>query len=85
MQPTDVVMVRNPPGYFLMTGQAAVVVPYGDAEEMLEAATRYHARYMILEAAGVAGPIRTVYNELTSQHFAYLGELDGTRIFRIQP
>ena len=25
-------MVRNPPGYYMMTGRSAIVVPYADAE-----------------------------------------------------
>ena len=85
IQRADVVMVRNPPGYYLMTGQPAVVVPYSDADMMWAAATRYHARYVILEQAGVTGPIQKVYDDLSSPHFAYLGELDGTRVFRVQP
>ncbi len=85
MRPTDIVMVRNPPGYYLMTGQSAIVVPYSDADAMWSAATRYHATFLILEAVGAAGPIKAVYDDLQSPHFAYLGELDGTRLFRVQP
>jgi hypothetical protein len=85
IRPTDVVMVRNPPGYFLMTGQPAIVVPYSDADMMWVAATRYHARFVVLEQAGVTGPIKLVYDDLHSQHFVYLGELDGTRVFKVQP
>jgi hypothetical protein len=36
-----------------------------------------------LESAGAAGPIRIVYDDLESTTFEFLGELDGTRIFRI--
>ncbi len=85
IHPTDIVMVRNPPGYYLMTGQSAIVVPYSDSDAMWAVATRYHASFLVLEAVGAAGPIKAVYDDLQSPHFAYLGELDGTRIFRIQP
>lgn len=81
----DVVMVRNPPGYFLMTGRPAIVVPYGDAASVHAAAVRYDAKYLVIEQAGAAGPIKTVYDNTTSTFFGYLGELSGTRIFRVQP
>lgn len=85
LQPGDVVMVRNPPGYYVMTGQPAIVVPFADEQSIWEAAVRYRARFVVLEAAGVAGPIRTLYNDLESQHFVYVGELNGSRLFRVQP
>ncbi len=85
IQPNDIVIVRNPPGYYMMTGRQAIVVPYGDASAMLAVSQRYHANYLILESVGAAGPIESVYNDLQNPHFQYLGELDGTRIFHIQP
>lgn len=85
LQAGDVVMVPNPPGYYLMTGQPAIVVPYSDAEQMWAAATRYGARFLVLESGGVTGPMKAVYDNLSSPQFAYLGEVNGTRLFRVQP
>ena len=81
----DVVMVRNPPGYYLMTGRPAIVVPLGDESIMTEVASRYGAKYLILEEAGAVGPIKTVYDNTTNQHFSYLGAVDGTHIYRFVP
>ncbi len=83
--PNDIVMVRNPPGYYLMTGRSAIVVPYGDATSIAAAASRYGAKYLIIEAAGAAGPIETVYKDKSNQQFPYLGDVDGTHIYRIVP
>ena len=85
IQPGDIVMVRNPPGYYLMTGRPAIVVPYSNEAAMYDAAMRYHARYLVLEAEGAAGPIKSVYDNENSQHFRYMGELGGTRIFQVEP
>jgi hypothetical protein len=60
-------------------------VPYGDETSMLAVAGRYHAKYLILEAAGAAGPIKSVYDNIQSQHLLFLGELDDARIFQVQP
>ena len=85
IQPGDIVIVRNPPGYFVMTGQPAIVVPYADEATLFVVAMRYHAKYVILEAAGAAGPIKSIYDNLQSQHFSFMSEIDGTRIFEIEP
>ncbi|MBI1854881.1 MAG: hypothetical protein HYR93_03280 [Chloroflexi bacterium] len=85
IQPGEAVIVRNPPGYYLMTGRPAVVVPYGDETSMLAVAERYQAKYLIIESAGAAGPIKLVYDNQQSQQLRFLGELNGTRIFKIQP
>jgi hypothetical protein len=79
------VMVRNPPGYYLMTGRSAIVVPYGDEETMAAAANRYGAKYLVIEAVGAAGPIKTVYDNKDSPHLKFLGDLDGTHIYKFLP
>jgi hypothetical protein len=85
IQPGDIVMDRNPPGYYVMTGRPAIVVPYGNEASIFAAATRYHAKFLILEEAGIAGPIRSLYESKQSQHFRFMSEINGTRIFQIQP
>lgn len=84
-RPEDVVMVRNPPGYFLMTGRGAIVVPYSDSAGILSAARKYGADFLVIDARGAAGPIHDVYDDLHSQSFIFLGEESGTRLFRVVP
>jgi hypothetical protein len=81
----DIVMVRNPPGYFIMTGQPAIVIPYGDELSMYTVASRYNAKYVIIEKAGTAGPIKLIYDNKQSQHFLFMDEINGTRIFKVRP
>ncbi len=82
IQPDDVIMVRNPPGYYLMTGRSAIVVPDGDESVMAAVATRYNARYLVIEKLGAAGPIKSVYDNTNSKHFEFLGDIDGIHIYR---
>ena len=49
-QPSAIVMVNNPPGYFYHTGQPAIAIPNGDVDTLLAAARRYGATWMALEA-----------------------------------
>ena len=85
----DVVMVRNPPGYYLMTGRSAIVIPYGDENSLLAVAARFHARFVAIEAAGASGPIETIYNSKGDLFLRFLGEVNKpnneTRIFETQP
>jgi hypothetical protein len=87
--PKDVVMVRNPPGYYLMTGRSAIVIPYGDETSLLEVARRFDARFVAIEAAGAAGPIKVVYDNSGDASLRFLGEINEpnnvTRIFEIRP
>lgn len=84
-EPQDVVMVRNPPGYYLMTGRSAIVVPYADESGMAAVAARYGASYLAIEEAGAAGPIKSVYDSTATQNFRLLGEVDGTHIYEFAP
>jgi hypothetical protein len=47
--PDEIVMVKDPPGYYLASGRKAIVIPDGDIHTLLLAAWRYKGRYVILE------------------------------------
>jgi len=51
----SVVMVNNPPGFYLASGLPAVVIPDGDITTLLAAAHKYKARYLVLQKDHVAG------------------------------
>lgn len=51
--PEDVVMVTNPPGYYLASGRAAVASPDAELDQVLQAARVYGVRYLILERTSI--------------------------------
>ena len=61
------------------------VIPYGDEATMAAVARRYGASYLVIEAAGAAGPIKSVYDRQADHYFTFLTDIDGTRIFRLGP
>jgi hypothetical protein len=80
----QIVMTRNPPAYFLMTGRHAVVVPYGDVQTLLAAASKYDVGYVALERKGAGGNLADLYTHPEEYPaFDYLGMLDETIILRI--
>jgi hypothetical protein len=85
-RPEEVVMVRNPPAYFVMTGRRAIVTPYGDIPTLLDVSRKFSVRYVILERNGIPSPILDLYEH--PEHysdFITLGALDDNRILLIKP
>jgi hypothetical protein len=82
--PRDVVIVRNPPGYFVRTGRSAILLPYGDESVLLAVAESFAARFLVLEKTNSLGAIQGLYdNPGRYPAFVYLGEVDGARLYRI--
>ena len=83
--PHDVVIVRNPPGYFLASHRQSISLPFGDESTILAVAERYGARYLVLEKDGTFDSIQDLYDHPEeNRSFQYLGEVDGARLYRIE-
>lgn len=81
----DVVIVRNPPGYFLASGRSSVSLPFGDESTILAVAKKFGAHYLILEKDGTFDSIQDLYDQPENNpSFKYLGEVDGARLYRIE-
>jgi hypothetical protein len=84
--PAEIVMVRNPPAYFVMTGRPSIVIPYGGVQVLLEAAGKYDARYVILEGNGIIQPLEDLYaHPKNYPEFSVLGSFDDNLILSVQP
>jgi hypothetical protein len=85
IEPQDVVIVRNPPGYYLASGRHSVSLPFGDESTILAVAEKFGASYLILEKDGTFDSIQDLYdNPQDNPAFNYLGEVDGARLYRIE-
>ena len=81
-----VVIVANPPGYYLTSGRPAVAVPDGDAQTVLDVAHKYGGLYLILEQGSLPGGLARLYDQPIGQpDFRFLGEVEAARIYVIQP
>lgn len=77
----DVVIVRNAPGYYLQTGRSAISVPYGGEQAILQVADQFNAYYFVMEAEAAVETLKTPKDH---GQFIYLGELDGTLVYKIE-
>ncbi|MCX6035628.1 MAG: hypothetical protein NTV38_11735 [Chloroflexi bacterium] len=81
-----IVMVANPPGFYLASGNPAIAVPDGDVNTLLRVARRYGAKYVILEAGATPDGLLPVYDHPEEQAgLRYLGDVGGAHIYGIQP
>jgi hypothetical protein len=81
---TDIAIVRNPPGFSIVTGFSSIALPSNGIPAIFEAASRYHARFLILEPGGTSAQLLSLYNDpYQIPKLIYLGESDGIRIFEI--
>ena len=86
IQPDAIVMARNPPAYFIMTGRPSIVVPYGDVQALLAASRKYNARYVILEQIGSNSPLHDLVDHPENYpEFIPLGVLGDNTILFIKP
>jgi len=84
ISPMDVVIVRNPPGYYVRTRRSAVLLPYGDESSVLAVAKQFKAAYLVLEKTNSLGEMQVVYeNPEANPVFIYLGEVRGARLYRL--
>jgi len=84
ISPTDVVIVRNPPGYYVRTGRSAVLLPYGDESDLLAVADQFSASYLVLEKTRSLGDLQALYDDPTGNPaFTYLDTVDEARLYRI--
>ena len=81
----DIVMVANPPGFFLASGNISTAIPDGDVETLLAVAQKYNALYVVLEKGSVPAALLPVYDHPQGQaDLIYLGELGQARIFLVR-
>lgn len=85
IQPGEVVIVRNPPGYYIAAGRPSISLPFGDESTIRAVAEKYNARYLVIEKGGTFDAIQDLYDDPQSNpSFIYLGEVDEAKLYRIE-
>ena len=85
IRPGDVVIVRNPPGYFIASQRPAVALPFGDEAAILAVAEKYGAHYLVLEKGGTFEGIQDLYDDVQgNSSFPYIGEVNEAKLYRIE-
>lgn len=86
MSNVDVVIVSNPPGFFLASSNPAIAIPDGNMETIIALRDRFSADYLILEKGSMPSGLVTIYeNPNEYSDLDYLGEMESVRVYRILP
>jgi len=83
LQHGEILMVNNPPGYYLATGEPSIVIPDGDMPTLLAVARRYGARYVLLELNHPVG-LDQLYTAPGDQPgLLFLGSIGDAHLFEV--
>ncbi|HCE17894.1 MAG TPA: hypothetical protein DEQ80_08555 [Anaerolinea thermolimosa] len=85
ISPCEPVMVNNPPGYYLATGRAAVVIPFGDETTVRAVSERYGVKYLILDQNNSGHLPDLYFHPGISRGFKFLMRFGDARIYEILP
>jgi hypothetical protein len=81
----DVVLVKNPPGYYVANRRFAVVIPDGDIATLEAVADLYGARFLVLEHDHTIGLDEVYQRPTVNRHrLSYLSTIRDTHIFKIK-
>jgi hypothetical protein len=84
--PDAIAIVRNPAGYYIVSGRPTIVMPPGGPDTILALAKRYHASYFVLEPGGVLEEYKELYEQFdVNPGLKYLGEVEDARIYALHP
>lgn len=78
---SDIVIVRNAPGYYLQTGRSAISVPYGGEEAILAVADQFNAIYFVMEPEAAVPSLKSPEDH---GRFIYLGEIEEALVYKIE-
>ena len=80
----DLVMINNPPGYYVATRSPSIVIPEGGKKALFEAAERYGAKYLILDR-NTPESLSEVYRKPEGhQGLVYLKTKEDIHYFKIE-
>lgn len=82
----NIVIVSNPPGYFLASNSPAIAIPDGNIDTIFALRDKYGAGYLILEKGSLPKGLEPIYmNPEEFSNLDYLGEVESVRVFQILP
>jgi hypothetical protein len=84
IDPTDVLMVNNPPGLYVASRRWSIAVPDGTVENAVAAGQKFGASYLLLDENVPSGLADLYQHPGNRQGLTYLNTISGTHVFRIE-
>jgi hypothetical protein len=80
----EMVMVNNPPAYYLASGRPSISIPFGDLNDVLSVARRYHARFLALEFNQLTGSDNLYADPGDRPGLHYLRSVNSVQIYEFE-
>ena len=81
---SQVIIVNNPPGYYLASkGRSSIVIPDGNLETLQEVAQRYDASIVAIDRNIVDGLADLYRNPKSYPWLNYLYTIDDTNVYQV--
>ena len=82
--PCELVMVNNPPGYYLASGRSAVGIPYGDETTLRSVAEKYAVRFLVIDQNNAGYLSRLFLEPASYPGFRFLIQQGDFRIYEFE-
>lgn len=83
---SEVVIISNPPGFWLASGHPAIALPDGDVSTLEALACRYNARVVILEEGSIPRGLLVILDYPDDfPALIHLGTMEDIHVFEIRP
>jgi hypothetical protein len=79
----DIVMVKNPPGYYVVNNRSAIVIPFGSLDTVYKAGIRYDAKYLLLDQDHTMQLDSFYNNKVSTLQFRFLTQVGTYEIYEI--
>lgn len=78
-----IIMVNNPPGFYLATGRPSIVIPDGGVETLLLASQEFGAEYIVLEQNHPEKLDEVFIYPKINKDLEFVAEINGAFLFRL--
>ena len=79
----EIIVVNNPPGFYLASGRSAIPIPDGGPQTLLAVAQRFDARYLVLDKNHPVGLSDLFVHPDSVDGLTHLVTLDDVHLFEI--
>ena len=79
----DIIMVNNPPGFYVASGHPSIVIPNEDESTLLEVSRRYGARYLLVESNHPARISGLFFKHQNRPGLQYVEDIQDVVIYEI--
>ncbi len=84
ISPQEVIMVNNPAGFTLVSGNQSIVIPNGGPQTTLDVAEKFDVRYVLMDKNLVKGLVDLHNKPASDPRFSLVEQVEDLRLFQLQ-